>query len=160
MANGFRDMRSPENRKWTEWPKTELEHLTVKSTLYTFNTYPCGPNFGPFRSTISRFRDTTCIRSPKIGNAPNEPELNLNTWQSKGLYICIPVYTKYLLLMSKVLIRFALRLAVSEIKHVQGRRKTETHRMTPNQTWTLNSHPIYTKYLPLRPKFWSISLYD
>ena len=33
----------------------ELEDLTVKSTLYTLNTYPRGPNFGPFRSIISRF---------------------------------------------------------------------------------------------------------
>ena len=28
------------NRKCTEWPQTEYEHLTVKSTLYTLNTYP------------------------------------------------------------------------------------------------------------------------
>ncbi len=27
-----------ENRKCTEWPQTELKHLTVKSTLYTLNT--------------------------------------------------------------------------------------------------------------------------
>ena len=34
--------------------------------------------------------------------------------------------------------------------------------MTPNRTWTLNSqkYPIYTKYLTLRSKFWSGSLYD
>ncbi len=32
----------------------------------------------------------------------------------------------------------------------------------PNWTWTLNSqiYCLYTKHLPLRPKFWSISLYD
>ena len=50
-----------EKRKCTEWPQTELEHLTVKSTLYTLNTYLWGSNFGPIRSTISLFRDTTCI---------------------------------------------------------------------------------------------------
>ncbi len=35
------------------------------------------------------------------------------------------------------------------------------HRVTPNWTWTLNSqkHPMWTKYLPLTSKFWSISLY-
>ncbi len=57
-----------------------------------------------------------------------------------------------------------LRLAVSisEIQHVQGRRKSEMHRMTPNWTWRLNNqmYAIYTKYLPLRPKFWSVSLND
>ncbi len=49
-----------ENRKCTEWPKTELEHLTVKSTQYTLDTTPWGLNFGPFRPKTSRFRDTTC----------------------------------------------------------------------------------------------------
>ncbi len=34
------------------------------------------------------------------------------------------IYTKYS--------RFALRLAFSEIKHVQGRRKSEMQEMTPN----------------------------
>ncbi len=68
--------RVGENRKCTERPQIELEHLTVKSTLYTLNTYPRAPNVGPFRSTISHFRDTTSV---KIGNAPNDPKLNLNT---------------------------------------------------------------------------------
>ncbi len=61
--------------------ETEFEYLTVKSTLYTLNTYPWGPNFGLFCSTISRFRDT-CTRSAKIGNALNDPKLKLKTWQS------------------------------------------------------------------------------
>ena len=93
------------NRKCTEWPKLirELEHLTVRSTLYTLNTYPWGPNFGAFYS--------------------------------------------------------ATTVAVSEI---QGRQKSEMHRMTPNWTWTLNSqkYTVYTKCLPLGPKFWSVLLYD
>ncbi len=71
------------NRKCNDWPQINLQHLTVKSTLYTLKTYPRGPNVRPFRSTISHFRDT---RSRKIGNAPNEPKLNLMTWQSKVLY--------------------------------------------------------------------------
>ena len=61
--------------KCTQWPQTELEHLTVKSTLYTLNIYLWGPNFHPFCSTISCFRDT---RSPKIGNSKNDPKVNLN----------------------------------------------------------------------------------
>ncbi len=63
----------------TEWPQTELEDLTVKSTLYTLSTYPWGPNCGPFRSTISCFRDITCTGSAKFGNIPNEPKLNWKT---------------------------------------------------------------------------------
>ncbi len=61
--------------------QTELEHLTVKSTPYTLNTYPSGPNFGPFRSTTSCFRDT---KSSKIGNAPSDPKLNLEHLTVKG----------------------------------------------------------------------------
>ena len=34
--------------------------------------------------------------------------------------------------------------------------------MTPNWTWTLNSqnYSIYNEYLPQKPKFWRVSLYD
>ncbi len=54
-----------------------LEQVTVESTLYTLNTYPRVPNFGPFlQLAISK---TICTRSAKIRNAPNYPELNLNT---------------------------------------------------------------------------------
>ena len=65
-----------ENWKGTEWSQIELEHLTVKSTLYTLCTYPRSPNFGTLRSTTNRFHDTS---SSKIGNAPNDLKLNLNT---------------------------------------------------------------------------------
>ena len=62
----------------------------------------------------------------------------------------------------QILVRFALWLAVSDIKHVQGGQKSEVHRMTLSWTLTLNSqkYSIYNKYLPLRPKFWSVLLYD
>ena len=56
------------------WPATlrykiNLEHLTVKSTLYTLNIYPWGPNFHLFHSTTNRFQDTKLL---KIGNALND----------------------------------------------------------------------------------------
>ncbi len=47
-----------ENQKCTEWHQNHLNHLTVKSTVYTLNTLYRGPNFTLFLSTISRFRDT------------------------------------------------------------------------------------------------------
>ncbi len=54
-----------------------LEHLTVRqNTLYTLHAYRRSPNFGPFCFTTIRFRDTM---SSKVGNAPNDPKLNLNT---------------------------------------------------------------------------------
>ena len=58
--------------------------------------------------------------------------------------------------------RFALRLTVCKIQHIQGWRKSERHQMTSNWTWKLNSqkYSIYTEYLSLRPKFWSVLLYD
>ena len=75
----FQRYKIAENQTSIEWPQTEFEHLTVKSTLYILNTYPWGPNFRPFRSTISRCWDTTCTRTPKIRKAPNDPKLNLKT---------------------------------------------------------------------------------
>ncbi len=37
---------------------------SVKTTLCKPNTYPQGPNFGKYRSTINRFQDTACFISP------------------------------------------------------------------------------------------------
>ncbi len=54
------------------------------------------------------------------------------------------MYTEHLPLRPQIFVRFALRLAISEI---QGRQKWEKHRMTPDWTWTLNSqkHSVYIK---------------
>ncbi len=95
VVSDIQQVQGWRNWKYTEWPQTELEDLTVKSTLYALNIFA----------------------------------------------------------------RFALGLAVSEI---QGHQKSKMHRMTPNWTSTLNSQnystSIYTRYLPLRTKFWSVSL--
>ena len=69
----IQDRRKPEMHQMAQ---TEFEHLTVKGTLYTLNTYPWSPHFSLFCSTNSRFRDA---RSSTIWNAPNDPKLNLNT---------------------------------------------------------------------------------
>ncbi len=103
MTTGSRDIRSPENRKYTEWPETELEHLTIKRTLYTLIVYP----------------------------------------------------------EAHILVRFPLRLAVSEIQYEQGRQKSEMHRMTLNWAWQLNSQKysihIYLLGPNCRPFFSTIS---
>ncbi len=65
----------------TEWPQNYLNHLSVKSTLYTLNTHTRGPNFTPFRSTISRFRDT---RLSKIGMHRMTPELPYQGYHRTG----------------------------------------------------------------------------
>ncbi len=52
-----------ETSKRTEWLQTDLEHLTVKSTLY-LRAYPRGPKFGPFRSTSSHFQDNAHVIIP------------------------------------------------------------------------------------------------
>ena len=52
----------------------DLEHLMVKTTLYTQSTYLQGPNFGLFHSTTSHFPDTRFYKIGKIGNAPNDLE--------------------------------------------------------------------------------------
>ena len=53
------------------------------------------------------------------------------------------IHTKILTPEAQILVRFTLRLAVSEIQQVQGRQKSEKHQMTPNWNWTLNS-PKYS----------------
>ena len=68
--------------------QTELEHLPVKCTLIN---YPRGPNFGPFLSTISRFRDT-CTRSAKIGNVPNDPQTDIEGLIVKGTLYTVNTY--------------------------------------------------------------------
>ena len=56
-----------------------------------------------------------------------------------------------------MLVRFTLRLAVSEIQD----RQSEKHRMTTNWTWIRNrqKYPVYTNEWPPSPKLWAVSLY-
>ncbi len=46
-----------DNQKCASWPRNDLEHLIVKSTLYTLNTNLRGPYFCSFHSTTSCFQD-------------------------------------------------------------------------------------------------------
>ncbi len=65
--------------------------------------------------------------------------------------------------MRSKLVRFTLRLATSEIQHVQGHQKSEMHRMTDDrpQIELKHKHPKHNKYLlPLTPNFWFVSLHD
>ncbi len=80
--------------KAVEWSQSDFEHLSVKSSLYTLNIYPEGPNFHRVSSTTSRLRDT---RLSKIGYAPNDLILTYWTWTLNHV-ICqrYPVYTDYL----------------------------------------------------------------
>ncbi len=118
--------------------------LKGRNTLHTRNTYPWSPNCAPFHSTTSNFQDT---RSPKIGNAANDPKLNLNILQSKVLYI-----HRILTPEAQILVHFALRLSISEI---QVHQKSEMHWLTRKWTWTLKVKSIlYTRNTyPWSPKF-------
>ena len=66
-----------ENRKCPKWPHIEIEHLTVKRTLYTLYAYTRGPNFGPFRSTISYFRDTYMYKVGENRKCTERPQTEL-----------------------------------------------------------------------------------
>ena len=63
------------------------EACNLKIILYILNIDPRGPNFTPFRSTTSRFRDTSLS---KIENAPNDPK-----WPQSLNCQKYPVYTQY-----------------------------------------------------------------
>ena len=109
---------------------------------------------------------------PEIENALNDTNLNLNTIQSKVLYI-------HLILTPQVQNGFQdTSRRKSEIGTLNTNHwgpnfgTTSRFRDTmskngnalndPNWTWTLNSqrYYIYTKNLPLSFKFWSFLLYD
>ena len=60
--------------------ETEFEHLTVNGTLYTLNTYPETLILVRFSLRLA-VSDTTCTMLVKLGNAANDPKLNLNTYQ-------------------------------------------------------------------------------
>ncbi len=121
---------------------------TLNSQMYlrTLNAYPRGPNFGPFRSTISVFH--------KI--AENRKCTEWPQTELEHLTVKSSVYTLNTYPRGPNFAPFR-----STIK-IQGCRKSETHRMTPTWTWTLNSqkYSVYTKYLPMRRKFCSVSLFD
>ena len=77
----FSRLRVVDNRKCTKWPQNDLEHLTVKNTLYTLNTCPQGSNFCSFHSTTSCYKvqDIGFLKIGKIWNAQNDLRLILNT---------------------------------------------------------------------------------
>ena len=152
LQSGFFEIQGCRNQKCTEWPQSELENLTVKSTLYTLKTHPKGPNFYLFRSTTSRFRDTM---SPKLGNAPNDPKLNFNTK--------LPCIHCVITPEAQILVCFALKKAFFKIAGYRKSEKSQMHRIWPQNYLdhvTVKKYPVYSKYLPLRHKFSSILLYD
>ena len=69
----FSRYRFFENQKCTIWPQNDLKHLSVKSTLCTPNIHPRGPNFNPFRSASSYFRDTGLSKTKMHRMTPEWP---------------------------------------------------------------------------------------
>ncbi len=127
-----------ENWKCTQWPQKDLNHLTVKRNMYTLNTQPQGPNFNPFRSMTSRFRD----KRSKIGNAPNDNRRTLTTLLSNVTcihWILIP--------KAQISIRFALRPSTARYKVVKNRKCAEwpqnylNHLTVKRTRYTPNTHP-------------------
>ena len=126
-ATGFRNIRSLKYRKCTEWPNWTCTlnsqkysihtkylplwlKLTVKSPLYTLNTYPRGPNYGLFRSTTSRIRDTRPPKNPKCTEWPQTVPQRLTIKTAMHTLNTDP--------WAQIWVRFALRPAVSKILHI------------------------------------------
>ncbi len=57
LRPGIFKIQACRKSEWTQWPQNDLNHWSVKSTLCTLNTHPQGPNFTPFRSTVTCFPD-------------------------------------------------------------------------------------------------------
>ncbi len=70
-----------------QWPQTDLEHLTVKSTQYTLNKYSQGPNLGvSFALWPVIFEVNKRLKIRKLGNVLND----FTDWP------CYPICTKYI----------------------------------------------------------------
>ena len=111
--------RSAKIGKCTEWPQTELRTLNSQKCSIYSKKLPWAQNFGPFCSTISCFRDITCTRSAKSEMHWMTPNWTWTlTKQSK-----LPCIHYILTPEAQILVCFTLRLAVSEIQHVQDRWK-------------------------------------
>ncbi len=63
--------------KWTEWPPNDRKHYKVKGTPYMCYSCPGVPNFAPFCSTTTHFRDRGHFET----RAPNDPKM---TWTLQG----------------------------------------------------------------------------
>ncbi len=151
MHQPFSRCKGDKYWKCTEWSQNDLEHLTVKRSLYTLSTHPRGSHFGPVRSVTICFQDTRWLKIGKIRNSPNDLRLTLNTYLltvkctlSKSK---VPHNTKY--------IPWGPNSGPAVVE-IQGCWKSEMHRITSEWPWLLNSkkYPIYIKY-PQRPKFGS-----
>ncbi len=117
------------NRKYTEWPQTEFEHITVKSTLYILNTYPWCPNFGPFHSMTSSFQDT--IKVTENRKCTEWPQTELGHLTVKTTLYTLNIYSRGP--------NFGPLRSTTSCIPDWGHKKLEMHRMTRNWTWTLNS---------------------
>ena len=88
MTSRFRDDKIMKNRKWTKWPRKDLNHLTVPCIHWITTPYS---HISLFCSTTRHFRDTRLL---KIGNAPNDPRMTLTSPLNCQKYP-VPVYTEF-----------------------------------------------------------------
>ena len=139
------------NRYWKcpEWTQTDLEHWIVKSTPST-KDLPLTLKFWSV-SLYNHLFFFVCVffldtRLPKIGNALNNPELNLNPQQSKVLTEYLPLRPKFwsVLLYDQTFSRHKV------VKNRINGKFTEWPQAYPEHLTAL-TFPLYTKYLPLVP---------
>ncbi len=143
MARRFRDTRSS---------KSEMHRMTPNWN-WTFNSqkYPVyakclllKPKLWSVSLYDQRFSRYTVTENRKC---TKWLQIDLGHLTVKSSLYTLITYPK-----AQHLVPFALRLSVSERKVVKNRKCTE---------WPqIELYPVFTKYLLLRPKFWSVSLYD
>ncbi len=95
MTHRFRDTRlskSGKNGKPTWQHQDDIEHLTIKSTLYTLGSYTPRPKFGPvsfYNQLFSRYKVVNNRKNPNCAVWPQKWPWTLNSQQ-------YPVYTRYI----------------------------------------------------------------
>ncbi len=112
---------------------------TVRSTLYTLNTYSWGQNFIHYVVRPAVFEIPSLW---KLGNTLNDPRRTLNTYLSTKVLFLHWILTP----RGPNFHPFALRPAFFER---QGWRKSEMPKMTPEWPWTLNCQKVPCTHLIL-----------
>ena len=92
-------------------PQKDLEHLTVKGTLFTLSTCHQGPPSDPFCSKSSRIREV--VKNGQIENAPNDFKLTLNTYN-------VSVKSTRYTLHVRICTNFAPFLCTKVVFEIQG----------------------------------------
>ncbi len=120
--------------------------------MYTLSTYPRDPNFALFFSTTSHFQVTMLSKIGKIGKAPTDLRMTLNTSSQRyPVHANLPLRPKFrsVSLYDQPFSRYMYK--VLENQEI-GNTSNDLKMILNTQS---QKYPVHTKHLPCRPNFGS-----